>query len=137
MLASIWLVIETRPWRITSSVIGSMARARVCSCIVKHRSGVAKPLHRHGRACPGHPRLDCSKEDVDARPKAGHDGGEIGAYLTRACSPPRPNGDPNFAKPSDLETITGSDQCGRSIFLDQCRSFALEAGRERGAVKDL
>src|SRR5262245_14697166 len=37
MLASIWLVIDTRPWRITSSVIGSMASAaasgRVRSCI--------------------------------------------------------------------------------------------------------
>jgi hypothetical protein len=31
---------------------------------------------RHGRACPGHPRLFllvCS-QDVDARHKAGHDG---------------------------------------------------------------
>jgi hypothetical protein len=28
---------------------------------------------RHGRAWPGHPRLDRAK-DVDARPKAGHDG---------------------------------------------------------------
>jgi hypothetical protein len=32
-------------------------------------------LSRHGRACPGHPRLDPrAKEDVDARHKAGHDG---------------------------------------------------------------
>jgi hypothetical protein len=30
---------------------------------------------RHGRACPGHPRLaSISKKDVDARHKAGHDG---------------------------------------------------------------
>jgi acyl-CoA thioesterase I len=29
-------------------------------------------MHRHGRACPGHPRL-FSREDVDARHKAGHD----------------------------------------------------------------
>jgi len=29
--------------------------------------------HRHGRACPGHPRLLESKEDVDARDKPGHD----------------------------------------------------------------
>src|SRR5256885_260026 len=29
---------------------------------------------RHGRACPGHPRLGyCSKQDVDARRTAGHD----------------------------------------------------------------
>jgi hypothetical protein len=27
---------------------------------------------RHGRACPGHPRLERAK-DVDARHKAGHD----------------------------------------------------------------
>jgi hypothetical protein len=31
---------------------------------------------RHGRACPGHPRLASwtEKEDVDARDKRGHDG---------------------------------------------------------------
>jgi hypothetical protein len=29
---------------------------------------------RHGRACPGHPRLDAPfKKDVDARHEAGHD----------------------------------------------------------------
>jgi hypothetical protein len=28
---------------------------------------------RHGRACPGHPRLE-RRKDVDARHKAGHDG---------------------------------------------------------------
>src|SRR5690348_15023569 len=32
---------------------------------------------RHGRACPGHPRLASSKKDVDARDKRGHDGGEF------------------------------------------------------------
>ena len=34
------------------------------------------PQGRHGRACPGHPRLTikiANKKDVDARPKAGHD----------------------------------------------------------------
>jgi hypothetical protein len=31
-------------------------------------------LDRHGRACPGHPRLSCcSTKDVDARDKRGHD----------------------------------------------------------------
>src|SRR6266849_10436449 len=30
-------------------------------------------LIRHGRACPGHPRLGVVKKDVDARHKAGHD----------------------------------------------------------------
>jgi hypothetical protein len=37
---------------------------------------VEPPLIRHGRACPGHPRLACgvaAKEDVDARDKRGHD----------------------------------------------------------------
>jgi hypothetical protein len=36
----------------------------------------ALPAHttRHGRACPGHPRLFFGAKDVDARPKAGHDG---------------------------------------------------------------
>ena len=37
-----------------------------------------KPLNRHGRACPGHPRLTGSK-DVDARDMRGHDDGEGGA----------------------------------------------------------
>jgi hypothetical protein len=32
------------------------------------------PSLRHGRACPGHPRLALHKgKDVDARHKAGHD----------------------------------------------------------------
>jgi hypothetical protein len=31
---------------------------------------------RHGRACPGHPRLHRRMKDVDARHKAGHDEGE-------------------------------------------------------------
>jgi hypothetical protein len=38
-------------------------------------------MHRHGRACPGHPRLwaiGINKEDVDARHKAGHDEEETG-----------------------------------------------------------
>ena len=37
-----------------------------------------RPLICHGRACPGHPRLYSwlSREDVDARHKAGHDGCE-------------------------------------------------------------
>ncbi|HEY1721899.1 MAG TPA: hypothetical protein VGG27_11690 [Magnetospirillaceae bacterium] len=28
---------------------------------------------RHGRACPGHPRLSRFNKDVDTRHKAGHD----------------------------------------------------------------
>src|SRR6185437_9676886 len=28
---------------------------------------IIPPLHRHGRACPGHPRLSCCGKDVDAR----------------------------------------------------------------------
>jgi hypothetical protein len=32
-------------------------------------------FRRHGRTCSGHPRL-CAKKVVDARHKAGHDGGE-------------------------------------------------------------
>jgi hypothetical protein len=33
-----------------------------------------RPALRHGRACPGHPRLGVStKLDVDARHRAGHD----------------------------------------------------------------
>src|SRR5215510_1799423 len=33
--------------------------------------------YRHGRACPGHPRLACqaTEEDVDARDRRGHDDG--------------------------------------------------------------
>jgi uncharacterized protein YndB with AHSA1/START domain len=38
--------------------------------------------NRHGRACPGHPRLTCS-QDVDARHKTGHD-------VDRVTSPARP-----------------------------------------------
>jgi len=36
---------------------------------------VIEAIDRHGRACPGHPRLAELQrhEDVDARHKAGHD----------------------------------------------------------------
>src|SRR5262245_63182632 len=37
----------------------------------------ANGKRRHGRAGPGHPRLACCKKVVDARHKAGHDGGCI------------------------------------------------------------
>src|SRR3569832_996129 len=41
---------------------------------------------RHGRACPGHPRLQ-RKDDVVARHEAGHDGGDIGdAPLHQRCA---------------------------------------------------
>jgi hypothetical protein len=30
-------------------------------------------LSRHGRACPGHPRLGLSQKVVDARDERGHD----------------------------------------------------------------
>src|SRR5262249_36257307 len=34
-----------------------------------------QPRHRHARPCAGHPRLLCSKQDVDGRDKTGHDSG--------------------------------------------------------------
>ena len=43
---------------------------------------------RHGRACPGHPRLAQGK-DVDARPKAGHDGWLRVRGFRRTLAPPR------------------------------------------------
>src|SRR5712664_3622142 len=42
---------------------------------------------RHGRACPGHPRLDGTEEskDVDARDKPGHD--KVSVQLARRAKP--------------------------------------------------
>ena len=44
---------------------------------------------RHGRACPGHPRLSRCGTDVDARHKAGHDGAcgssRAGTALAALC----------------------------------------------------
>jgi len=45
----------------------------------KERSGnrqSERNFFRHGRACPGHPRLETwrGKEGVDGRDKPGHDG---------------------------------------------------------------
>jgi hypothetical protein len=38
------------------------------------REDLTTIFHRHGRACPGHPRLASRKKtDVDARDKRGHD----------------------------------------------------------------
>jgi hypothetical protein len=47
-----------------------------------------RPSLRHGRACPGHPRSffqSSEAKDVDARHKAGHDGGAraVGADYVR------------------------------------------------------
>jgi hypothetical protein len=45
-------------------------------------------LHRHGRACPDHPRLIFGRriEDVDARDKRGHDvDGEAAGQRELAC----------------------------------------------------
>ena len=52
-------------------------------------------FRRHGRACPGHPRLDCRPKDVDARDKPAHDGGETdltlsGNALAGRLHPPEP-----------------------------------------------
>jgi hypothetical protein len=59
----------------------------------KHKVGTAKPAKdrqdfadRHGRACPGHPRLHVSlDQDVDARAKRGHDGMSAQSGATLAC----------------------------------------------------
>jgi hypothetical protein len=39
-------------------------------------------FHRHGRACPGHPRLSppLLDKDVDARDKRGHDAVAVAAF---------------------------------------------------------
>ena len=44
-----------------------------------HLGDRAMTLGRHGRACPGHPRLSLlpRRKDVDARDKRGHDGGIV------------------------------------------------------------
>jgi hypothetical protein len=47
-------------------------------------------IPRHGRACPGHPRLKTRqrKEDVDARDKRGHDGESSGLNVQYVARPP-------------------------------------------------
>jgi len=42
-------------------------------------------LNRHGRACPGHPRLSAAEgqKDVDTRDERGHDGGGDGAAANK------------------------------------------------------
>ena len=42
-------------------------------------AALASLADRHGRACPGHPRLSDAQQVVDARHKAGHDGVSRGA----------------------------------------------------------
>src|SRR5215213_9944931 len=60
--------------RSTRSAISPRLAIRILSNISMHRD---LALLRHGRARPGHPRLVCGKKDVDARHKAGHDGGWV------------------------------------------------------------
>ena len=57
-------------------------------------------LKRHGRACPGHPRLYPYRQDVDARHKAGHDGGEVARALFSAHS--RASGNPVLSSQEHL-----------------------------------
>ena len=51
------------------------------------RSGEAVFMARHGRACPGHPRLSVAMQGVDARDKRGHDGGGALWLAKPACQP--------------------------------------------------
>ena len=61
--------------RTLSSAASSEAAAMALAISVSRAamSVMALLLPRHGRACPGHPRLASVKEGVDARHKAGHD----------------------------------------------------------------
>jgi plasmid stabilization system protein ParE len=56
---------------------------------LQHASIVFGHVCRHGRACPGHPRLACRPKDVDARNKCGHDDEARRAKhaLIRLCAP--------------------------------------------------
>src|SRR5262249_60947817 len=49
----------------------------------------------------------------------------------------RANADPDFAERPDLEAVARGNQRGRSVFLDQGRTFALAAGCECGAVENI
>src|SRR5712671_5744821 len=53
--------------------IGISLTRRFARLLSGFEGGESRTHTRHGRACPGHPRLKVSKEDVDARHKAGHD----------------------------------------------------------------
>jgi hypothetical protein len=67
-----------------SPVIDGIERPRrpagkgaIWRALLHFEAAATNPHLRHGRACPGHPRLVCvehCKKVVDARHKAGHDG---------------------------------------------------------------
>ena len=86
-----------------------------------------KPSQSHGRARPGHPRLGRSKKGVDARPKAGHDGGTLHAVL-QPPGWPRPKGFANGIRArGDMVFVggmIGADSQGR--FAD---GFAAQTGQ--------
>ena len=50
------------------------------------QAGVNSPSARHGRACPGHPRLRDGRKDVDARNKCGHN--DIAFLYRLQCEQP-------------------------------------------------
>jgi hypothetical protein len=59
-----------------------MTAEEICDAVVLEKIPVmSQPFQRrHGRACPGHPRLAAlrhGKKDVDARDERGHDAGVI------------------------------------------------------------
>src|SRR6516165_8480605 len=65
---------------------------------------------RHGRACPGHPRLD-TRRNVDARHKAGHDDEESTATW-HASSSPRRASRPDGSKRKSLKQTEGAGNAG-------------------------
>src|ERR1041385_2008549 len=77
-------------------------------------------LVRHGRARPGHPRLSCIKQDVDARHKAGHDGAR--RSRPRPCLL-------HEVRPQRLAPVRDG---GDLLFLQQDLGLLLHVGLEVG-----
>jgi SAM-dependent methyltransferase len=60
---------------------------------------------RHGRACPGHPRVVCDRKDVDARNKSGHDGSEFASTISKDDLSPPPSGTSSVKWTVDCRSI--------------------------------
>src|ERR1700722_13312378 len=119
MLASIWLVIETSRWRITSKVIGS----------------TAAPSHA-AVSCPapaGHPVTRVPSVELMRRPNRAtvvtDDNSGVGSALSAM--------DADFAQRPDLEPVARPDQGRGSVFFDQGRPGLAEARGEGGAIVNL
>src|SRR5262245_13980213 len=110
-------------------------------------AAASKPARpRHGRACPGDPRLSSrrtSNQGVDARHKAGHNGARVVlGSCTRACIAlpvvecgPRPQGFSGMNAPQTAPANAARPAFKEKVFSGVQPTGNLHLGNYLGAIK--